>query len=169
MIKMPIDLKISRIFRDKADQIDVRLIQKCLDYTPFEQSVVHQTCGQLLKVDTNLLLGNAIKEENRSITPCKDRQIKAEERVLLEDEIEDNDFLPAIPPKLPDNELNEYPSWPNQISGIESFASELMLVENDEVGMNLMKEFEQLWAFWNSDYNTNFRSDRIRELVANRQ
>lgn len=45
----------------------------------------------------------------------------------------------------------------------------LMLVENDDVSMKLMKELETLWIFWNSEYNTNFRSERIRELVAGRQ
>lgn len=44
-----------------------------------------------------------------------------------------------------------------------------MLVENDEVSMELMRELEKLWLFWNSEYNTNFRSKRVRELVANRQ
>lgn len=28
--EMPIDLRISRIFRDKSDQLDVKLIQKCI-------------------------------------------------------------------------------------------------------------------------------------------
>lgn len=94
--------------------------------------VIHQTCGQLVKLEklrhaqgvdiivgssTNLLLGTTIKEENRGTTPCEDRQWKASERVLLEDEFEDNDFLPEEPPKMPENELNEYPSWSNQISG----------------------------------------------------
>ncbi|KAI6177004.1 Dynein heavy chain at 62B [Aphelenchoides bicaudatus] len=182
--QLPVDLKISRIFRDKSDQVDVKLIQKCIDYTPFENSVVHQTCGQLIKLEkwkheqgvdivigssANLLLGTTIKEENRSATPCSDRRWKAEERVLLEDEFDENDCLPEIPPKLPDCELNEYPSWNSQINGIEYSAPDLMLVENDDLAMELMKEVEKYWLFWNSEYNTNFRSARVRELVANRQ
>jgi hypothetical protein len=98
----------------------------------FKFSVVHQSCGQLIKLEkwkhsqgvdiligssTNLLLGTTIKEENRSATPCGDRRWKAEERVLLEDEFVDNDCLPETPPQLPYSELNEYPSWNSQING----------------------------------------------------
>jgi hypothetical protein len=120
-----------------------------MDYTPFEQSgivfithmhylyilpslVVHQTCGQLVKLEkwkhsqgidillgssTNLLLGTTIKKEDRGATPCEDRQEKAYERILIEDEFEDNNYLPEIPPKMPESELNEYPSWASQING----------------------------------------------------
>lgn len=65
----------------------------------------------------NLVMGTAIKGDNRCSTPCSDRLWKAQDRVLLEDEFDDNDYLPEIPPKLLDKELNEYPSWNNQIKG----------------------------------------------------
>ncbi|KAI6240858.1 Dynein heavy chain at 62B [Aphelenchoides fujianensis] len=191
----PVDLQVSRLFNDRSAQLDVYLIQRCLDYTPFEQTVVHQTCGQLVKLekwadvegttivveDFMNVLGMQVQEGDRCSTPCEDRLQKAEKRVLLEDDEEEQNegCWPAV---FPESELNDFPSWDGQIKGkgffsdgfnnrrlgIELTAPELMLVENDESAMALMKELERLWLLWNSEIKTNFRSERTRKLVDGR-
>ncbi|KAI6215163.1 Dynein heavy chain at 62B [Aphelenchoides besseyi] len=175
----PVDVQISRIFNEQSAELDVHLVQRCLDYTPFEQSVVHQTCGQLVKLekwpdatgadivvnDFMNIIGMQLKENDRCRSPCEDRLEKAEKRVLLEDEDENIEGSTIV---LSENEVNEYPSWDSQIRGIELTAPELMLVENDDSAIELMKELEQVWLVWNSELKTNFRSQRTRELIVGR-
>ncbi|KAI6188211.1 hypothetical protein M3Y98_00329700 [Aphelenchoides besseyi] len=175
----PVDVQISRIFNEQSAELDVHLVQRCLDYTPFEQSVVHQTCGQLVKLekwpdatgadivvnDFMSIIGVQLQENDRCESPFEDRLEKAERRVLLEDEDENIEGSTII---LSETEVNEYPSWDGQIKGIELTAPELMLVENDESAIQLMKDLEQIWLVWNSEPKTNFRSQRTRELIVGR-
>lgn len=57
----------------------------------------------------------------------------------------------------------------SRCSGIERRADALMLVENDEVGLSLMKEVEQLWLVWNSGYRLCFDDKQKQALELSKQ
>lgn len=44
-----------------------------------------------------------------------------------------------------------------------------MLVENDEAGLKLMKEVEDLWLVWNSDYRLAFDDRQKQALETSKQ
>uniref|UniRef100_A0A1I7RZM0 DNA-directed DNA polymerase n=1 Tax=Bursaphelenchus xylophilus TaxID=6326 RepID=A0A1I7RZM0_BURXY len=178
--KTPISLQICMPFHPTSTNIDVKVVQKSLDYNKIEQTVTHQTVGQLIRLERKKnkrrkepvfddfmnIQGWKVKQEDKSWSPISDRKFKLTERRLREDEI---DLLDTErPPDLPEGELNEFPAWSDMLQNVEVYAPELMLVQNDEIAMYLMKELEKHFLIWNSEPVLNFRSEYEQHLVRTR-
>uniref|UniRef100_A0AC35UCA4 DHC_N2 domain-containing protein n=1 Tax=Rhabditophanes sp. KR3021 TaxID=114890 RepID=A0AC35UCA4_9BILA len=82
-------------------------------------------------------------------TPEKDRKNKQKYILgLLSDELEDVDINTQFCLTRERDEI-EFPSWPNQLRGIESRAEQMCFVKNEKIVGELLEELYQLWPKWN--------------------
>ncbi|KAH7718364.1 hypothetical protein AAVH_14242 [Aphelenchoides avenae] len=178
-------VQVSTKFNPDCARLSVKVVQEYLKRSVTRQRVIHQTCGQLIRLEKDgpLVLpliapshsmnvfGRKLARSDGCTTPETDRRRKLEARntLLGSFDEEDDELEDCEPAAIWDGAKNDYPSWPDQITGIERRADALMLVENDEAGLKLMKEVEDLWLVWNSDYRLAFDDRQKQALETSKQ
>uniref|UniRef100_A0A914C3Q6 Dynein heavy chain linker domain-containing protein n=1 Tax=Acrobeloides nanus TaxID=290746 RepID=A0A914C3Q6_9BILA len=159
--------QISQLFNAHAASLTVEILHSYLKFNIKQTNVTHTTQGQLVHVQTDgslvlptidsqhefKIYGRSLPNVLQSSTPRSHRYFETVDDLAIRT-TENNS-----------TETNDFPPWNGFIGGIESKASDLLLVRNDDISIRLYKELETVFACWNSKRRTSFETSSNRESI----